>query len=134
MIFLITTTTGVFAQDAAAPAASGSSEDDIFGESMQDLSIVGGMGLAGAVIGLSTLSFVDEPTENLRNILVGGAIGIILGVGIVAYKQATRTNDVYEASINFGTSERMAWHRQSFEQNQSQHKNEVTLMGPSWSF
>lgn len=133
-IFLFTTTTALFAQDTGS-AATSSSQDDILGESMQDLSIVGGMGVAGAVIGLSTLSFVEVPGDNLRNILVGGAIGIILGVGIVAYKQATRTNETYDASIRtFGTTERMAWHKQSFQKNETNHKNNVSLMGPVWSF
>jgi hypothetical protein len=133
-IFFITTISGVFAQDATTPAAGGG-DDDVFGESMQDLSIVGGMGIAGAVIGLSTLSFVEVPMDNLKNILVGGAIGVILGVGIVAYKQATKTNDdLTYTRRDFGTSERMAWHEQSFSKNQSHVKSELTVMGPVWSF
>jgi hypothetical protein len=134
-IFFVTTSTGVFAQDAAAAGSAGG-DDDVFGESMQDLSIVGGMGVVGAVIGLSTLSFVDEPSDNFRNILVGGAIGIILGVGIVAYKQATKTNETFEASSgrDFGTKERMVWHEQSFRKNESHRKSELTVMGPIWSF
>ena len=59
---------------------------------------VAGVGLAGSVLGLSTLSFVDEPGENLKNIVTGGSIGIILGVGIVAWKHASRSKDFYDAA------------------------------------
>jgi hypothetical protein len=134
-IFYVTTASGAFAQDAPAASGGDGGTDDIFGESMQDLSIVGGMGIAGAVIGLSTLSFSEEPSEDLRNILVGAAIGVILGVGIVAYKQATKTNDdLSYTRRDFGTSERMAWHEQNFRKNESHVKSELSLMGPVWSF
>jgi len=46
-------------------------------------------GVGGAVLGLSTLSFVSQPSDHLKNILIGGALGIIVGVGYVAYMAAT---------------------------------------------
>ena len=52
----------------------------VLGDSLRDLYTVAGVGVAGSVLGLSTLSFVEEPGENLKNIVTGGAIGIILGV------------------------------------------------------
>ncbi len=60
-------------------------------DSLQDMSIVLGSGLAGAVLGLSTLSFVEKPSEHMKNIAVGGAIGIVIGVGVVIFGQATKT-------------------------------------------
>ena len=65
--------------------------DDLAQRSVQDLMTVGFTGLAGGVIGLSTLSFIDRPGDHLSNIVVGTALGIILGVGLVAYGQAVDT-------------------------------------------
>ena len=70
----------------------------VFGDSVSDLYTVAGVGVAGSVLGLSTLSFVEEPGENLRNIITGGAIGIILGVGVVAWKHASRSKDMYDST------------------------------------
>ena len=50
--------------------------------------------MAGAVLGLSTLSFVEEPKDHTRNIIVGASIGIIFGVGYVAFSQATKTQEM----------------------------------------
>lgn len=60
-------------------------------DSIRDMSIVLGSGLAGAVLGLSTLSFVDEPSQHTKNIAVGGAIGVIIGVTVVILSQASQT-------------------------------------------
>ena len=65
-------------------------------ESVRDITTVVAIGAAGAVLGLSTLSFVEEPKDHLKNIVVGGAIGIIVGVGIVAYGAANKSKDLYE--------------------------------------
>jgi hypothetical protein len=46
-------------------------------------------GLAGAVLGLSTLSFYGRPQDKLSNIAVGFAIGIISGTIYTTYKTAT---------------------------------------------
>src|SRR5690606_10255011 len=78
--------------------------------------IVAGAGVGGAILGLSTLSFVEEPSEHMKNILVGGAVGIIVGVGLVAYMQATKSETIYKQSaeidaVNFSTKQRLAWHQ-----------------------
>ena len=64
---------------------------DIYERSMMDLTIVSAMGLAGGILGLSTLSFLDEPEENLDNIITGGAIGIIVGVAWVSFSAYQET-------------------------------------------
>jgi hypothetical protein len=46
-------------------------------------------GLAGAILGLSTLSFYGRPQEKLSNIAVGFAIGIIVGTSYTTYRAAT---------------------------------------------
>lgn len=54
----------------------------VLDDSINDLYIVLGSGAAGAVIGLSTLSFADKPKDKLKNISIGAAIGIVIGVGV----------------------------------------------------
>lgn len=93
-------------------------EIDFAGDSLQSILIVGGMATTGAILGLSTLSFVEEPKEHLRNIVVGASIGTIIGVGIVAYFQASKGHGMYEgaeeASVidydKFRTGDRISWH------------------------
>jgi ABC-type Fe3+ transport system permease subunit len=60
-------------------------------DSIRDMSIVFGTGAAGAVLGLSTLSFVDEPSKHMKNIAVGGAVGVVIGVAAVIFYQASKT-------------------------------------------
>ena len=55
-------------------------------------------GLAGAILGLSTLSFYGRPQEHLDNIAIGGALGIIAGTIYSTYKVAKSPYDVYDLS------------------------------------
>ena len=66
--------------------------ESIIDDSLRDMSLVIGSGAVGAVLGLSTLSFVDTPSKHLKNIAVGGAIGIVVGVAVVIFSQATRSS------------------------------------------
>ncbi len=108
-------------QKAQAQAGGG---DDIFAESMTDALTVASIGGIGAILGLSTLSFVEEPSEHLKNIVVGGAIGIIVGVAVVAYKQASVSKDLYQESAFLSPSEtpemttamRNSWHNKNHYQ------------------
>jgi hypothetical protein len=52
-------------------------------------------GLAGAILGLSTLSFYGRPQDRLSNIAVGFAIGVITGTVYTTYKAATEPKDFY---------------------------------------
>jgi hypothetical protein len=61
-------------------------------ESFDDVSLIAAAGLGGGIIGLSTLSFEKYPRQHLRHVLVGGSIGIIVGVAIVAWMKATKSN------------------------------------------
>lgn len=87
---------------------------DILDQSMTDIITVTALGGVGAVLGLSTLSFVNEPKDHLKNIVVGGALGIIIGVGVVAFRQANKSQEVYKGAFNnvpeFSTKNRLAWH------------------------
>lgn len=99
--------TSAFAQD----------EDDFIKSTQNDLILVGAAGVGGAVLGLSTLSFVDKPSKHVSNIWTGAALGIIAGVLVVAYNSAARGSEDLqsdeEASIDFNSSERVAWHAQN---------------------
>lgn len=94
-LLLIIQTTQSFAKE----------EGTVFEDGLKDVYTVFGIGLGGAVLGLSTLSFAEEPKDNLKNIVIGGAIGVIIGVGIVAYSHATKGQAVFrekDAFINDG--------------------------------
>ncbi len=99
--------------------------DSFVDDTKNDFLIVVGGGLAGAVLGLSTLSFVEEPKEHTRNILVGASIGIIAGVAVVAFSQANKTqNMMYGAgtymkkdSRAFDSASRASWHFESQQES-----------------
>jgi len=86
------------------------SNDDLLKNTQTDLMIVAGAGAAGAIIGLSTLSFVDTPSRHVSNIWTGAALGVIAGVIFVAYSSATKNSEDLQSSASFNTSERLAWH------------------------
>lgn len=56
-------------------------------------------GLAGAILGLSTLSFYGRPQDKLSNIGAGLAIGIIVGTGYTSYLAATRPKSYFDSSF-----------------------------------
>ena len=61
-------------------------------------------GLAGAILGLSTLSFYGRPQEKLNNIAIGAALGIFAGAAYTTYKAARAPYEVYRgADLHFDT-------------------------------
>lgn len=52
-------------------------------------------GLAGAILGLSTLSFYGRPQDKLVNIPIGAAVGIIIGTSYTTFKAATEGRNFY---------------------------------------
>lgn len=93
-------------------------EDDIVKNTQNDILIVAGAGAGGAIIGLSTLSFYETPSNHIRNIWTGAAIGLIAGVVFVAYTSAQKGSEdlVSQASSEgFSTSERASWHSEKSE-------------------
>lgn len=110
LIAIQLTTAVAFAQDS-------SSEDDIIKNTQNDILLVAGAGAAGALLGLSTLSFVDKPSRSISNIWSGAAIGVIAGVIWVAYNSAQRGSEDLqsdeEASLEFNSGERLAWHQKN---------------------
>jgi hypothetical protein len=55
-------------------------------------------GLAGAILGLSTLSFYGRPQEKLNNIAIGAALGIFTGAAYTTYRAAKAPYDVYQGT------------------------------------
>ncbi len=91
-------------------------DEDIIKNTQTDVLIVAAAGAGGALLGLSTLSFVDKPSNHVSNIWTGGALGIIAGVLFVAYNSAQKGSEDLqseEASLEFNSTERFAWHRLS---------------------
>ena len=52
-------------------------------------------GLAGAILGLSTLSFYGRPQDKLNNIGLGFAVGIIGGTIYTTYRAAAEPREFY---------------------------------------
>ncbi len=85
-------TSFLFTQTILNPIYAAEEAGSFVDDSLRDMTIVLGTGAAGAVLGLSTLSFVEEPSKHMKNIAVGGALGIVVGVAVVVFSQATRSN------------------------------------------
>ena len=56
-------------------------------------------GLAGAILGLSTLSFYGRPQDKLSNIVMGLAVGIISGTVYTTYLAATKPKTYFEGLV-----------------------------------
>ena len=69
-------------------------DNSLLRDAKTDIYTIGGAGLAGAVLGLSTLSFAEKPSGQLKNIVTGGALGIIVGVVMVASSQADKSQNL----------------------------------------
>ena len=120
-------------------------DDPLLDTSMRDALTVVAMGSAGAILGLSTLSFVEEPKDHLKNIVVGGAIGIIVGVGFVAWGQASKSRDSYQQSFDEGgegafiptdypTYARRSWHHEAHTSQVSSVRSNNKLTGHLGSY
>ena len=70
-------------------------EDDLLTTSLRDVGIIGGTSIVGALMGASTLSFVENPKDHVDRILIGSSLGLIIGVGVVIYLQATKSTQIY---------------------------------------
>lgn len=91
-------------------------------------------GLAGAVLGLSTLSFYGRPQDKLPNIGIGLGVGIIVGTVYTTYKAATKPREFYGSSDYKWSSdwEASTLDRESFES--SKLSGVPISLGYSWNF
>lgn len=58
-------------------------------------------GMAGAVLGLSTLSFYGRPQDELGNIAIGFALGAVIGTLYTTYDTATQPEKYFSQKQNF---------------------------------
>lgn len=93
--------------------AQAGGNDDILQSTQNDIMLIAAAGGGGAVLGLSTLSFTSEPSKHVSNIWTGAALGIIAGVLFVAYNSAQKGTEELQSSMDFNSSERVAWHDQN---------------------
>jgi hypothetical protein len=73
-------------------------------QTKNDMMVIAAAGVGGAVLGLSTLSFVDEPGDHFDNVLTGAAVGLIVGVLYVAYRQAYGPAGIFTHNQQFKSS------------------------------
>jgi uncharacterized membrane protein YebE (DUF533 family) len=84
-------------------------------------------GLAGAILGLSTLSFHGRPQDHLSSIAVGFAFGVIGGATYTTYKAATHPYEAYDVASDFQD--------ENFKQFLAQENSHLLLpVGWAWSF
>jgi hypothetical protein len=114
----------------AQQAAESDGGDDMLKETQSDLLIITGAGAAGAVLGLSTLSFYDKPSKHLSNIWMGAAVGIIAGVILVAVNHAQKTEEEMAAAPDFGAGERHRWHAENAAPTYQPH---TLASAPLWA-
>ncbi len=74
--------------DAVDPSGGG---DKITSGLKQDMRLIFFAALGGAALGLSTLSFVDNPSKELNRVTYGAAMGAIFASVIVLYKVTSGT-------------------------------------------
>lgn len=95
---------------SAQPAGGGGKTKQTVQSPRKQVTTIIFSGLAGAVLGLSTLSFYGRPQERLSNIAVGGAIGLIIGAGYSTYQAARQLKPRYalieSAGVSFESLER----------------------------
>lgn len=121
-LLILSFLTPSFAAEQAAPAegAEESGSNELVNQTIGDLAIIVGAGAGGAILGLSTLSFYEKPKEHWKNITVGGALGVIAGVAVVVYLQATRNQTIvdeeeearFKANPEFDYFARKNWHQE----------------------
>ena len=117
---------------------AGGESDGILQESISDVYTVVGCSAGGAILGLSTLSFAEDPWSEGKNIVVGASIGLILGVAIVAWSQASKSQRMYQdsfdrpqSSFKKDTNWKVAWH---YDQHKVINSNSSSLEGVTLNF
>lgn len=84
---------------AQATGGANSQKSSSSGGPKRQLGIIVFSGVAGGLLGLSTLSFYGRPQDKLANIAIGFALGIIGGAVYTTYKAASAPRDFYRGSL-----------------------------------
>ena len=92
-------------------------------------------GLAGAILGLSTLSFYGRPQDHLSNIAIGFAVGVIGGAIFTTYRVATKPYDAYEVTQRFEKETQLQFLDESSQRQLAFEQSQFTpKIGWSWQF
>ena len=94
LVVLVTSATPTMNVWAQAGQNEASAQE--LGGTRKQISTIIFIGLAGAVLGLSTLSFYGRPQDHLSNIAVGFAVGIITGTVITTYQAIHAPYEQYQ--------------------------------------
>ena len=73
----------------------------------------------GTVLGASTLSFYEQPGDHLLNLAYGAGIGLVAGMGFLAYKALQGSSDHTENAMNSKAFKPDSSSRLSFEERLS---------------
>lgn len=120
-------------QPAYAQAQAAQEKAELKGTRKQLATIVFA-GLAGAILGLSTLSFYGRPQDHLSNIAVGFALGVIGGAIMTTYKAATKPYEVYDVS-GFERETQLKFEDESYKREIAQTTAQYTpTVGWRWEF
>ncbi|MCB0411058.1 MAG: hypothetical protein KDD22_00935 [Bdellovibrionales bacterium] len=99
ILLCITLSTPVYAQTYGG-APGGKTEGTSSGGPRKQLATIIFAGLAGAILGLSTLSFYGRPQDYLSNIAIGFAVGVIIGTSYTTYQAATKPHEFYNSEYD----------------------------------
>lgn len=80
---------------ASAAAQPNKNSNDMTAGPRKHMSTIVLGGVAGAILGLSTLSFYGRPQDKLSMVPMGAAVGIIIGTMYTTFKAATEPRDFY---------------------------------------
>ena len=78
-----------------------------------DLAVIGISSGIGTVLGFSSLAFIDTSKKSTP-VLLGAALGGIVGLGIVAWGHANSPKQYYSENPEFNTELRRDWHEQKY--------------------
>lgn len=84
-------------------------------------------GLAGGVLGLSTLSFYGRPQDKLSNVPMGAGVGVIIGAIYTTYKAAAQPREFFDGSTEPSSLEPEVWH-------QAQISTGPSVLGAGWQW
>jgi hypothetical protein len=98
-LFAVLLTASVCAEPVLAQTRPASGQSRTSNRTKQQLQTIVFAGLAGAILGLSTLSFYGRPQDKLSNIAVGFAFGIITGTVVATYQAAVSSKE-YRANVS----------------------------------
>lgn len=91
-------------------------------------------GLAGAVLGLSTLSFYGRPQDRLSNIAIGFAIGIITGAVLVTYGATTNPDEFYGRELSYFSPDDQIFSQFERETQRFRQHSELNLQVPVFQY